>query len=392
MLIPPEFSCSSGTAHHFGFMRIRSGTQRLRLMPGQVARRGVRHCGPHPARPGERADPPSSAGRRSTASPQRRVTHPHEHRGDHRRGSAAPAPSDHRPRRLEAATPTRRSSRYSSLRQAAARSASTDRPHHTGQPPRTRTGQRLLDHAPGQKAIGRLPGRARAGTIRAAAFTVRRLPGPDQLAPGTQDPVAGLRDRERGELVTALQTAQVTGVIPRQAAERGQGKPALVPAARSSEPQRWTADRSGVRTRRFRPIGLSHDICSWLASSRRGRSAKAPRSHLICTRCSRGDTERAYGSLTDAGPDPDQTPAPGRERGRAGRRALPRARPPVPAGPGLGRREAIRPGCGACSPAGPGARAFATGLVFPFVLAAASSAAMIAVGAATRNSRIPFGP
>ena len=30
-----------------------------------------------------------------------------------------------------------------------------------------------------------------------------------------------------------------------------------------------------------------------------------------------------------------------------------RARLPVPAGPGLGRREAIRPGCRACSPAGP---------------------------------------
>jgi hypothetical protein len=39
-----------------------------------------------------------------------------------------------------------------------------------------------------------------------------------------------------------------------------------------------------------------------------------------------------------------------------------------------------------------GARAFATGLVFPFVLAAASSAAMIAAGAATRKSRIPSGP
>jgi hypothetical protein len=40
----------------------------------------------------------------------------------------------------------------------------------------------------------------------------------------------------------------------------------------------------------------------------------------------------------------------------------------------------------------PGAKAFATGLVFPFVLAAASSAAMIAAGAATRKSRIPSGP
>ena len=44
------------------------------------------------------------------------------------------------------------------------------------------------------------------------------------------------------------------------------------------------------------------------------------------------------------------------------------------------------------SPGWPGARAFATGLVFPFVLAAASSAAMIAAGAATRKSRIPSGP
>ena len=88
---------------------------------------------------------------------------------------------------------------------------------------------RLID---GMAAAGRLAGRARAraGTIRVAAFTVSRLPGPDQLAPGTQDPVAGLRDRERGELVTALQTAQVTGVVPRQAAQPGQGKPALVPA------------------------------------------------------------------------------------------------------------------------------------------------------------------
>ena len=71
---------------------------------------------------------------------------------------------------------------------------------------------------------------ARAGSIGVAAFTVSRLPGPDQLAPGTQDPVAGLRDRERGELVTALQAAQVTGVIPGQAAQPGQGQPALVPA------------------------------------------------------------------------------------------------------------------------------------------------------------------
>jgi hypothetical protein len=38
-----------------------------------------------------------------------------------------------------------------------------------------------------------------------------------------------------------------------------------------------------------------------------------------------------------------------------------------------------------------GARAFATALVFPFVLAAAS-AAMIAAGAATSKSRIPSGP
>ena len=69
-----------------------------------------------------------------------------------------------------------------------------------------------------------------AGTIRAAAFTVSRMPGPDQLAPGTEDPVAGLRDRERRELVTALQAAQVTGVIPGQAAQPGQGQPALIPA------------------------------------------------------------------------------------------------------------------------------------------------------------------
>jgi len=43
-------------------------------------------------------------------------------------------------------------------------------------------------------------------------------------------------------------------------------------------------------------------------------------------------------------------------------------------------------------PGWPGARAFATRLVSPFVLAAAGNAAMIAAGAATRNSRIPFGP
>ena len=39
-----------------------------------------------------------------------------------------------------------------------------------------------------------------------------------------------------------------------------------------------------------------------------------------------------------------------------------------------------------------GARAFVTGLASPFVLAAASRAAMIASGAATGKSRIPFGP
>ena len=82
----------------------------------------------------------------------------------------------------------------------------------------------------GMAVAGRLADRARAGTIRVPAFTVSRMPGPDQLAPGTEDPVAGLRDRERGELVTALETAQVTGVVPRQAAQPGQGKPALVPA------------------------------------------------------------------------------------------------------------------------------------------------------------------
>jgi hypothetical protein len=43
-------------------------------------------------------------------------------------------------------------------------------------------------------------------------------------------------------------------------------------------------------------------------------------------------------------------------------------------------------------PGWPGAGAFAAGLVFPFVLAAASSAAVIAAGAATRKSRIPSGP
>jgi hypothetical protein len=82
----------------------------------------------------------------------------------------------------------------------------------------------------GTAAARHLPGRACAGTIRMAAFTVSRTPEPDQFAPGTEDPVAGLRDRERGEVVTALQTAQVTGVVPRQAAQPGQGKPALVPA------------------------------------------------------------------------------------------------------------------------------------------------------------------
>jgi len=39
-----------------------------------------------------------------------------------------------------------------------------------------------------------------------------------------------------------------------------------------------------------------------------------------------------------------------------------------------------------------GARAFVAGLVSPFVLAAVSGAMMIAAGAATRRSRIPFGP
>ena len=42
-------------------------------------------------------------------------------------------------------------------------------------------------------------------------------------------------------------------------------------------------------------------------------------------------------------------------------------------------------------PGWPGAGAFATGLVFPFVLAA-SSAAMIAAGAATRKSQHPVRP
>jgi len=61
---------------------------------------------------------------------------------------------------------------------------------------------------------------------------------------------------------------------------------------------------------------------------------------------------------------------------------------------GLGWGE-VRPSgrsAGACSPGWPGARAFATGLVFPFVLAAACGAAMIAAGAAPRKSRIPSGP
>jgi leader peptidase (prepilin peptidase)/N-methyltransferase len=39
-----------------------------------------------------------------------------------------------------------------------------------------------------------------------------------------------------------------------------------------------------------------------------------------------------------------------------------------------------------------GARAFATGLVSPFVIAAVTGAAMIAAGIATRKTRIPFGP
>jgi leader peptidase (prepilin peptidase) / N-methyltransferase len=61
--------------------------------------------------------------------------------------------------------------------------------------------------------------------------------------------------------------------------------------------------------------------------------------------------------------------------------------------PGLGWGEVRPSGRGAGHvPGWPGARAFATGLVFPFVLAAASSAAMIAAGAATRKSRIPSGP
>ena len=91
--------------------------------------------------------------------------------------------------------------------------------HHRDQPQ-----IRLIDQ---MAAARRPPGRA--GVIGVAAFPVSRMPGPDQLAPGIQDPVAGLGDRERGELVTALQAAQVTGVIPRQAAQPGQGQPALVP-------------------------------------------------------------------------------------------------------------------------------------------------------------------
>ena len=84
---------------------------------------------------------------------------------------------------------------------------------------------RLIDGT----AAARRPA-VRAGPVRAAALPVSRLPGPDQLAPGTENPVAGLRHRERGELVTALQAAQVTSVVPRQAAQPGQGQPALVPA------------------------------------------------------------------------------------------------------------------------------------------------------------------
>ncbi len=58
---------------------------------------------------------------------------------------------------------------------------------------------------------------------------------------------------------------------------------------------------------------------------------------------------------------------------------------------GLGWGDVRRSGRGAGHvPGWPGARAFGPGS-FPFVLAAASSAAMIAAGAATRKSRIPSG-
>ena len=60
---------------------------------------------------------------------------------------------------------------------------------------------------------------------------------------------------------------------------------------------------------------------------------------------------------------------------------------------GLGWGEVRRSGRGAgMFPGWPGARASAAGLVFPFVLAAASGAAMIAAGATARKSRIPSGP
>ena len=68
----------------------------------------------------------------------------------------------------------------------------------------------------------------RAGTLCLAAFAVGVVPGSDQFPVGVEDPVAGLRNRERGELVTALHASQVAGVVPGLAAQPGQRQAALV--------------------------------------------------------------------------------------------------------------------------------------------------------------------
>ena len=78
-----------------------------------------------------------------------------------------------------------------------------------------------------------------------AAFPVSCLPQPDQLAAGAERLVAGLRDCERGELVTALEPGQVAGVVGRQAAQCGQGQPALV--AQRAELRTEAVDRGPVR-------------------------------------------------------------------------------------------------------------------------------------------------
>ena len=117
----------------------------------------------------------------------------------------------------------------------------------------------------GMAAASCLAGRARAGTIRVAAFTVSRMPEPDQLAPRHRG--SGSRPPRPRAWRTGHRAPDGPGNWRRTAP----GGPARPGKARTGPGVRAVPSPSGGQltaqgSELVVSMGFSHDVCSWLAS------------------------------------------------------------------------------------------------------------------------------